>query len=74
MVSLLFRQEIGALKQKQIIKARPWHEAVLKDREEALASGKSAVSDWEQAKRGLRKKLRWCPAFPQIPVCKFLII
>ncbi len=33
-----------------------WHETVLKDREEAFMAGKVAVSDWEQAKRRIRKK------------------
>ena len=34
-----------------------WHEAVLKDREEALATGKVTVSDWEPAKRRIKKKV-----------------
>lgn len=34
-----------------------WHEAVLKDREEAFAAGKVTVSDWEQAKKRIKKKV-----------------
>lgn len=34
-----------------------WHEAVLKDREEALATGKVTVSDWEPAKKRIKKKV-----------------
>ena len=34
-----------------------WHEAVLKDREEAFAVGKTTASDWEQAKKRINKKV-----------------
>jgi hypothetical protein len=34
-----------------------WHETVLKDREEAFAAGKETVSDWEQAKKRIKKKV-----------------
>ena len=34
-----------------------WHEAVLKDREEALVSGKVTVSDWEEAKERIRRNV-----------------
>jgi len=34
-----------------------WHETVLKDREEAFAAGKVTVSDWEQAKKRIKKKV-----------------
>lgn len=33
-----------------------WHEAVLKDREEALASGIVEISNWEEAKKRIKKK------------------
>ena len=39
------------------LKSPAWHETVLKDREEAYAAGKIAVSDWEQAKKRIRKKV-----------------
>jgi hypothetical protein len=38
------------------LKSPAWHEPVLMDREEAFASGKSTVSDWEQAKKRIKKK------------------
>jgi len=34
-----------------------WHQTVLKDREEAFAAGKVTVSDWEQAKKRIKKKV-----------------
>ena len=34
-----------------------WHEAVLKDREKALAGGKATVSDWEEAKDRIKRKV-----------------
>jgi putative addiction module component (TIGR02574 family) len=39
------------------LKSPAWHETVLKDREEAYAAGKLTVSDWEQAKKRIRKKV-----------------
>jgi hypothetical protein len=33
-----------------------WHETILKDREEAFAAGKATESDWEQAKKRIKKK------------------
>jgi len=39
------------------LKSPAWHETVLKDREEAFAAGKITVSDWEQAKKRIRKKV-----------------
>ena len=38
-------------------KSPAWHEIVLKDREEALMTGKVSVSDWEQAKKRIKKKV-----------------
>ncbi len=38
------------------LKSPAWHGTVLKDREEAYAAGKITVSDWEQAKKRIRKK------------------
>jgi putative addiction module component (TIGR02574 family) len=37
------------------LKSPTWHETVLKDREEAYAAGRITVSDWEQAKKRIRK-------------------
>jgi hypothetical protein len=39
------------------LKSPAWHESVLKDREEAFAAGKVTVSDWEQAKKRIKKKV-----------------
>ncbi len=33
-----------------------WHGAILEDREKALRAGKVTVSDWEQAKKRIKKK------------------
>ena len=38
------------------LKSPAWHETVLKDRGEAYAAGKITGSDWEQAKKRIRKK------------------
>jgi hypothetical protein len=38
-------------------KSPAWHESVLKDREEAFAAGRVTVSEWEQAKKRIRKKV-----------------
>ncbi len=37
------------------LKSPAWHETVLKDREDVLASGKANVSDWEKAKERIRR-------------------
>jgi len=39
------------------LKSPTWHETVLKDREEAFAAGKVTISDWEQAKTRIKKKV-----------------
>ena len=39
------------------LKSPCWHETVLKDREEAYAGGKVTMSDWEQAKKRIKKKV-----------------
>ncbi len=39
------------------LKSPAWHETVLKDREEAFRAGKVTVSDWEQAKTRIKKKV-----------------
>jgi hypothetical protein len=35
-----------------------WHKDILSDREDALAAGKLAVSDWEEAKDKIRKNVK----------------
>ena len=39
------------------LKSPGWHETILKDREEAYVAGKVTVSDWEQAKKRIKKKV-----------------
>ena len=39
------------------LKSPGWHETVLQDREEAYVAGKVSVSDWEQAKKRIKKKV-----------------
>ena len=34
-----------------------WHKDILKNREEALSTGKATVSDWEDAKIRIRKNI-----------------
>jgi putative addiction module component (TIGR02574 family) len=34
-----------------------WHRIILEDRENALRAGKVTVSDWEQAKKRIKKKV-----------------
>ncbi len=34
-----------------------WHEKILKDRAEALSAGKVKVSDWEDAKKRIRRNV-----------------
>jgi len=34
-----------------------WHKTVLEDREEAFNTGKVSASDWEQAKKRIRKNV-----------------
>jgi len=34
-----------------------WHKTVLEDREKALRAGKVTVSDWEQARKRIKKKV-----------------
>lgn len=39
------------------LESPPWHETVLKDREKAYMAGEVAVSDWEEAKSRIKKKV-----------------
>ena len=39
------------------LKSPAWHETVLKDREEAFMAGKVTISDWEQTKIRIKKKV-----------------
>jgi hypothetical protein len=42
---------------EKALKSPAWHETVLKDREEAFATGKATISDWDQAKKRIKKKV-----------------
>jgi len=42
---------------EKALKSPAWHETVLKDREEAFVAGKATLSDWEQAKKRIKKKV-----------------
>jgi len=42
---------------EKTLKSPSWHETVLKHREDAYAGGKVTVSDWEQAKKRIKKKV-----------------
>jgi hypothetical protein len=45
------------IRDEKKVKSPAWHEAVLKDREEAYAARKVSISDWEQAKKRIRRKV-----------------
>ncbi|MHB9029539.1 MAG: addiction module protein [Candidatus Latescibacterota bacterium] len=34
-----------------------WHEKILRDREKAVSDGRAAISDWEEAKERIRRKV-----------------
>jgi len=38
-------------------KSPDWHEAVLKDREKAFNEGNISVSDWEEAKKRIKRNV-----------------
>jgi len=42
---------------EKALKSPAWHETVLKDRKEAFATGKATISDWDQAKKRIKKKV-----------------
>ncbi|MDI7261365.1 MAG: addiction module protein [Thermodesulfobacteriota bacterium] len=42
---------------EKTFKSPSWHETALKERKEAFATGKVTVSDWEQAKKRIKKKV-----------------
>lgn len=45
-------------KYDETLESPHWHEQVLKDRKEALATGKASVSEWEEAKDRIRRTCR----------------
>jgi hypothetical protein len=62
---LTFAQKLGLMealweeltRDEKKLKSPAWHEAVLKDREEAFSDKKVTVSDWDQAKKRIKKKV-----------------
>ena len=42
---------------EQNIQSPPWHEEVLKEREDKVKSGQAKFESWEHAKRELRERL-----------------
>jgi putative addiction module component (TIGR02574 family) len=44
-------------REEKKLESPAWHAAILEDREKALKAGKVTVSDWEQAKKRIRKKV-----------------
>lgn len=42
---------------EQTLESQQWHEDVLRDREEALATGRATISDWAEAKERVRKNV-----------------
>lgn len=44
-------------KDDKILESPDWHETILKDREQALSSGKITVSDWKEAKDRIERNV-----------------
>jgi putative addiction module component (TIGR02574 family) len=44
-------------REEKKLKSPAWHEVVLKDREAAYQAGKLILSDWQQAKKRIKKKI-----------------
>ncbi len=44
-------------KHEEELESPEWHERVLSDREEAVVTGRATVSDWEDAKATVRRKV-----------------
>jgi len=44
-------------KNQQTLSSPAWHEAVLSDREKAIADGKDDFIDWEKAKKNILKSI-----------------
>lgn len=40
-----------------VFRSPDWHEAILKDREQALLSGKIKVAEWEEAKKRIKRNI-----------------
>jgi hypothetical protein len=40
-----------------VLESPDWHEEILKDRDQAVSSGRVKVSDWEEAKERIRRNV-----------------
>ena len=40
-----------------VFRSPDWHKEILKDREQALSSGRVKVSDWEEAKERIKRNV-----------------
>jgi len=45
------------IRDEKKLESPDWHKAVLKERKEAFAEGKIVATDWEQAKKRIKKKV-----------------
>lgn len=45
------------IRDEKKLESPAWHKVVLKERAEAYAAGKAIASDWDQAKRRIKKKV-----------------
>ncbi len=44
-------------KDEKVLESPDWHDEVLKDREEALSTGKAKLSDWEKARERIKRNI-----------------
>jgi hypothetical protein len=44
-------------KNDSVFKSPAWHEEILKERDQALKSGETKISDWEEAKKRIRRNV-----------------
>ena len=44
-------------RENKVFKSPDWHKEILQDREQALSSGAVKVSDWEEAKERIKRKI-----------------
>ena len=44
-------------KDEKVLESPDWHNEVLKDREEALSTGKAKLSDWEKARERIKRNI-----------------
>jgi putative addiction module component (TIGR02574 family) len=47
----------GLTRDEMKLRSPAWHAAILADRDKAFKAGRVTISDWEQAKKRIRKKV-----------------